>query len=213
MLKIKTFTFNDFQENTYIVYDSESKECIIFDPGCNGTAENHTFISFIEDNKLKPVQLINTHCHIDHVLGNKLISDKYDLELYAHKGEIPVLESCIMVANMYGIPYTTSPEIKHFIDEESEVILGKYVFKILFSPGHSPASLCFYNPDSKTLIAGDVLFHRSIGRTDLPGGEYDTLIRNIRNKLFTLPEDTTVYPGHGITTTIGDEKRWNPFFN
>lgn len=213
MLKIKQFTFNDFQENCYIVYDNETKDCIIFDPGCNGTAENNILINFIEDNKLSPKYLINTHCHIDHVLGNKLVSDTYNLELLAHKGEIPVLESCTMVANMYGIPYVASPEIKIFIDEENVIELGTNKFHLLFCPGHSPASLCFYNKESKTLIAGDVLFHRSIGRTDLPGGDYDTLIRSIRNKLFTLPEDTTVYPGHGISTTIGDEKRWNPFFN
>lgn len=211
MLKIKQFTFNDFQENCYLVYEGVSKECIIFDPGCNGTAENNTLTTFIEDNKLKPTMLINTHCHIDHVLGNKMVSETYKLPLQAHKGEVPVLESCTMVANMYGIPYVSSPDISIFLDEENKIVLGEYNFHILFCPGHSPASLCFYNKDSKTLIAGDVLFHRSIGRTDLPGGDYDTLIRSIKNKLLVLPEDTIVYPGHGITTTIGDEKRWNPF--
>lgn len=212
MLKIQTFTFNDFQENCYVVHDTESHECLIFDPGCNGTSETKTLAAFIDQQQLKPVKLINTHCHIDHVLGNAFVSEKYGLPLMAHQGEIPVLASCYTVASMYGIPYVPSPEISVFIEEGESIHLGSHEFRSIFAPGHSPASLCFYNEDHQMLIAGDVLFHRSIGRTDLPGGDYDTLISNIKNKLFVLPDPTMVYPGHGITTTIGEEKKWNPFF-
>jgi glyoxylase-like metal-dependent hydrolase (beta-lactamase superfamily II) len=212
MLKIHSFTFNDFQENCYLVFDTENLDCIIFDPGCNGTSETKMLSEYISDNRLRPTKLINTHCHIDHVLGNAYVSEEYGLDLMAHEGEIPVLESCPTVAKMYGIPYVISPSIKVLIEEGQKIMVGSYVFDAIFSPGHSPASLCFFNTKHKILIAGDVLFHRSIGRTDLPGGDYDTLINNIKTKLFTLPDDTIVYPGHGISTTIGDEKKWNPFF-
>ena len=213
MIKIHSFTFNDFEENTYIVIDDQSNECLIIDPGCNGTAENGQILSYITENGLKPIRLINTHCHIDHILGNNFISRTFGLTLEAHAGEIPVLLSGEKIAQMYGIPYVLSPQIGKFLDESQSVLLGKHEWKILFCPGHSPASICLYHEGSESLIAGDVLFHRSIGRTDLPGGDYDTLINSIRTKLFTLPPNTKVYPGHGIPTTIGEEQQYNPFLN
>lgn len=213
MLRLHFFTFNDFQENTYIVFDDVIKQCIIFDPGCNGTAECRQLSTFIENNELTPIALINTHCHIDHVLGNEYVAKKYKLQLQAHKGEELVLATCERVAQMYGIPYVTSPKIDIFLTENDTITLGEHQFTILFCPGHSPASLCFYNQPHHMLIAGDVLFHRSIGRTDLPGGDYDTLINSIRTQLLHLPEETKVYPGHGRSTTIGEEKILNPFLN
>jgi hydroxyacylglutathione hydrolase len=212
-MKIKTFQFNDFQENTYLLIDEGSNECVIVDPGCNGTEEQKKLSTFIDDNNLTPVRLVNTHCHIDHILGNAFVSKKYNLPLEAHAGEVPVLLAGHRTASMYGIPYETSPDIALFLDESQQILFGVQKLSILFTPGHSPASICFYNETSGQLIAGDVLFHMSIGRTDLPGGDYDTLIGNITQKLWPLPDETAVYPGHGIPTTIGFEKKHNPFFN
>jgi len=209
-MKVQSFTFNSFQENSYVIYD-ESKECIIFDPGCSNSLEEKALQEFIESTDLTPVRLINTHCHIDHILGNQFISQKYDLPLEAHAGEVPVLESGKMVSQTYGIPYTESPPIAKYIEEGDEISFGQSTLKSLFTPGHSPASLSFHHADSKILIAGDVLFYGSIGRTDLPGGSFDTLIRSIKEQFFILPDDTVVYSGHGQSTTIGFEKANNPF--
>ncbi|MBK8701359.1 MAG: MBL fold metallo-hydrolase [Saprospiraceae bacterium] len=212
-MNVKSFVFNDFQENTYVVYDDKSLECLIIDPGCNGTAETRMLTAFIDEHHLKPVRLINTHCHIDHVLGNAYVSQTYGLYPEAHRGEIPVLASCERVAEMYGIPYMPSPHIASYLDEGDVLTLGEETLHILFCPGHSPASICLYSAKDAFVIAGDVLFHRSIGRTDLPGGDYDTLIDSIKTKLFPMPDHTVVYSGHGIPTQIGDEKKHNPFLN
>ena len=211
MIRIQTFSFNVFQENTYLLYD-DSKACAVIDPGCSNDEERDVLFSFIEENQLTPQYLINTHCHIDHVLGNKVVAEKFGLELYAHQGEVSVLASCDMVSNMYGIPYDTSPPISKFIEDGDIIQFGNQEWKALLTPGHSPASLSFYNEKAAALIAGDVLFYGSIGRSDLPGGNYDTLINSVKEKFFTLPDEVTVYPGHGPSTTIGHEKRTNPFF-
>lgn len=210
-MKLHSFVFNDFEENTYILYDGHEGDCIIIDPGNNGTAENGELLAFITDQKLKVTRLINTHCHIDHVLGNAWVQSQFGVYPEAHRGEIPVLQSCERVAQMYGIPYIPSPPIASFIEEGDQIMLGQQVLDVLFCPGHSPASICLYWKEGKMLIAGDVLFHRSIGRTDLPGGDYDTLIESIETRLLVLPDDVAVYPGHGIPTLIGDERRFNPF--
>jgi glyoxylase-like metal-dependent hydrolase (beta-lactamase superfamily II) len=210
-MNIKSFTFNDFSENTYILFD-DSKECVIIDPGCNNLHEKNTITSFIEEKSLIPIHLINTHCHIDHILGNRFIADKYQLNLTAHKKESSVLSVGQMTATMYHIHYDLSPEISIFIDEGDTIKFGNSELEVLFTPGHSPASISLLNKASKILIAGDVLFQGSIGRTDLPGGNFETLIRSIKSKFFTLPDDIIVYAGHGDPTTIGIEKRTNPFF-
>lgn len=210
-MEIGIFTFNGFSENTYVLYD-ETKECVIIDPGCSNDEEREALDSFISSQNLKPVRLLNTHCHIDHILGNKYVSEKYALELEAHKGEVPVLESGLMVSQMYGIAYEKSPDITKFIEEDELVGFGNTTLKTLLTPGHSPASISFYNEENEVLIAGDVLFQGSIGRTDLPGGDYDTLINAVRTKFFTLPDSTRVFPGHGPATKIGIEKEMNPFF-
>jgi hydroxyacylglutathione hydrolase len=208
---IKTFTFNDFSENTYILYD-ETHECVIIDPGCNSPREQEELTDFISNANLKPMHLINTHCHIDHILGNQFVSEKYQLKLTSHKKEQAVLDVGQTTAMMYHIPYTKSPDIAIFIDEGDHVKFGKSELQVLFTPGHSPASVSLYCKESNILVAGDVLFQGSIGRTDLPGGNFETLTRVIRAKFFTLPDETVVYPGHGGDTTIGIEKRTNPFF-
>jgi len=209
-MDIAIFTFNPFAENTYILYD-ESKKCVIFDPGCSNPEEQQQLTDFIESNKLTPVKLINTHCHIDHVLGNKFVSDNYNLPLTSHKGESGVLDMQPQVSTMYGIPYDPSPKITIFLDDGDIVTFGNTILKVFFTPGHSPASISFYNEEHGVVIGGDVLFQGSIGRTDLPGGDFETLSKSIREKLYVLPDDVVVYSGHGPSTTIGIEKRTNPF--
>lgn len=210
MLQVKSFTFNDFYENTYLLFD-ETKECVIIDPGCNNEHEKSLLSNFITENELTPIHLLNTHCHIDHILGNKYVADTYGLTLVSHKGEIPVLEFGSQTAAMYHIPYEKSPNIEIFVDEGDVISFGNTTLDIIFTPGHSPASISFYHKESNILIAGDVLFQGSIGRTDLPGGNFEVLIRMIKSKFLTLPDETIVYPGHGEHTNIGIEKRTNPF--
>lgn len=209
-MNIAIFTFNPFAENTYILYD-DSKECIIFDPGCSNDDEQQQLIDFIETNDLTPVKLVNTHCHIDHVLGNKFISKKYNLPLISHKGESGVLAMQSQISAMYGIAYDPSPEITEFLEDGDYLKFGRNTLKVLFTPGHSPASISFYHKEQGFVIGGDVLFQGSIGRTDLPGGDFETLSKSIKEKLYVLPEDVVVYPGHGPSTTIGVEKTSNPF--
>jgi len=210
MLSIQSFTFNPFQENTYILFD-ESKDCVIIDPGCYTAQERTELISFIENNGLNPLKLLNTHCHIDHVLGNSFISDKYKLELEINQLDLPTLIATTVYGPTMGIFMDKSPEPTAFLEEGDVVKFGNTALDVLFTPGHSPGSICFYDKETQTVIAGDVLFQGSIGRTDLPGGNFDTLINSIRQKLFTLDDRVKVYPGHGPPTGIGFEKKHNPF--
>jgi len=209
-MDIAIFTFNSFAENTYILYD-DTKDCVIFDPGCSNSDEKNQLVDFIKANGLKPIKLVNTHCHIDHVLGNKFVSEKYGLPLISHKGESVVLAMQPQISAMYGVAYDPSPEITEFLDDGDVLHFGSTALKVLFTPGHSPASISFYNEESQVLIGGDVLFQGSIGRTDLPGGDFETLAKSIREKLYVLPDEVVVYSGHGPSTTIGVEKRTNPF--
>jgi len=211
MSKIRAFVNNPYQENTYILFD-ETRECAIIDPGMYTAAEQNVVVNFIRDNQLKPVLLLNTHCHIDHVLGNKFIFDQYGLKPQFNEGESYVLASVPAYAPQMGFQYELSPLPDHYLPETGSVSFGNTELQLIFAPGHSPAHLCFYDEPANILVGGDVLFRGSIGRTDLPGGNYDQLITNIKEKLFTLPEDCVVYPGHGPETTIGFEKKHNPFF-
>ena len=210
-MQIKSFTFNPFQENTYVVYD-ETKECIIIDPGCYTEQERIELKRFITSEGLKPVKLINTHCHIDHVLGNKFVSELWDLELYMHKEDLPLLENAGNIGKMYGMEdYEGSPYPKHFLAQNNTLTFGESSFKILFTPGHAPGHICLYSKENNLVIAGDVLFQGSIGRTDLPGGDHSTLINSIITQLFPLPNETQVFCGHGPFTNLGYEKEHNPF--
>ncbi len=211
MLHVVKFTFNPYQENTYLVYDEE-KSAIIIDPGCYEQAERDTLEDFIRNEGLNPVKLINTHCHIDHVLGNAFIARTYNLKLEAHKEEIPVLAPVTEYGAAMGITVDPSPDIEIFLEEGKNVLLGEHSLQVLFTPGHSPGSVCLYSESGGFLIGGDVLFQMSIGRTDLPGGDYQTLINSIEQKLFKLPAETIVHPGHGPATNIGFEQENNPFF-
>ena len=210
MLHVQPFTFNPVQENTYIVYNDE-KDCCIIDPGCYFAKEEKQLTDFINENKLKPRYLLNTHCHLDHIFGNKFVQKQYNLVLHLHKLEEPVLAYGPVSGQMWQLPFDNYDGELKFIDEGDQIQLGKEHLDILFTPGHSPGHICFYSKAHKFLIGGDVLFQGSVGRTDLPGGSFETLEESIKTKLYTLHEDVIVYPGHGDSTTIGDEMKTNPF--
>ena len=211
-MKVKSFTFNPFQENTYIIYD-KTKECIIVDPGCYTEKEQATLKQFIITENLNPVKLINTHCHIDHILGNKFINDYWGIELHIHKLDLPLLENSSNISKMYGFEnYKESPYPNQFLNEGEKINFGENSFEILFTPGHSPGHICLHNKKNNILISGDLIFQNSIGRTDLPGGDYNTLIKSITTKVFPLNNDTQIFCGHGPCTNLGYEKKNNPFF-
>jgi len=209
MLQIKKFTFNPFQENTYVV-SNESKSCFIVDPGCYTVTEEKALKEYIVQNDLVPEALINTHCHIDHVFGNKFIHDEFGLTPYVHENEVPVLSAVPQVAQMYGLNYSDSPTPQKYQGENMRLLDQDW--EIIYAPGHSPGHIMLYQKDEGILLAGDVIFRMSIGRTDLPGGNHDDLINNIRQKVFTLPENTRILSGHLEETKVGFEIKHNPFF-
>lgn len=211
MINIHSFTFNPFEENTYILYD-DTKECIIIDPGCYDEFEKEDLTDFVKKQELTPVKLLNTHCHIDHILGNSFIADKYGLELEINELELPILQGAPMAVQLYGIPNVEiSPEPGKFLNEGDIVEFGNSKLDVLFTPGHSPGHIVLVSKEQKFVISADVLFYGSIGRTDLPGGDHNTLIDSIKTKLFPLGDDFQVHPGHGPTTNIGFERENNPF--
>ena len=212
MLKIKSFVFSPIQENTYLLYN-EFNQCAIIDPGCYFGAEKEVLTQFIKDNSLTVLHLLNTHCHLDHVFGNKYVAETYSLTPQIHKNEEQVLAFAPTSGLMYDLPFDNYTGQLLFLKEGDVVTIGKDELVVIEAPGHSPGHICFYNKAQGFLIGGDVLFNRSIGRTDLPGGNYDELIKNIKEKLLVLPNKTIVYSGHGETTTIGEEKVENPYLN
>ena len=211
-MKVTCITFNQFQENTYLLHD-DTKECVVIDPGCYEKYEREQLKKYIQDNNLKVVRLLNTHCHIDHVLGNKFIANTYNVDLEIHPDDEQTLRSVPVYAPAYGFPMYEEQLPAKFLKEGDTVKFGNTALEVIFAPGHAPGHIVFYNRLEKILIGGDVLFNESIGRTDLPGGDFNTLIQSIKTKLFTLPDDVTVYCGHGPETTIGHEKKYNPFLN
>jgi len=210
MLTVHRFTFNPVQENTYVVYN-EKGQCCIIDPGCYFASEEQALKNFIEETGLRPELLINTHCHLDHIFGNRFVHKSWGLSLHLNRLEKAVLDYGPASGQLWQLPFDNYDGELIFIDEGDVIRLGEDELQILFTPGHSPGHLSFYSPDHKFVISGDVLFQGSVGRTDLPGGDFDTLEQSIRTKLYQLPEDVIVYPGHGESTTIGDEMKSNPF--
>lgn len=210
MINIESFTFNPFQENTYIAYD-ESLECVIVDPGCYDDHEKDILESFITSKNLKPVALINTHCHLDHIFGNHFIAEKYKLTPIMHKLDLPMLNYAPEAARHYGVQLEKGSYELQFIEEGEQIHFGNSVFDVLFTPGHSPGHICLLNENEKILLSADVLFHLSIGRTDLPMGDHETLINSIKTKLLCLDKEVKVFPGHGPITYVGFEKTNNPF--
>jgi hydroxyacylglutathione hydrolase len=210
MIQLQSFVFNPFQENTYVLYD-ETRACVVIDPGCYEPDENYELESFISDNNLDVKLLLNTHCHVDHVLGNYFVKEKYKVKLLINRLEEPVLKAVKVYAPNYGLFKYQDSTADDFLAEGDTIKFGNQLLKVLFVPGHSPGHIAFLHSETEILIGGDVLFYNSIGRTDLPGGNYNTLISSIHEKLFSLPDSVKVYPGHGPETTIGFEKRTNPF--
>lgn len=214
MLNVKAFTFNPVEENTYVLYNDQ-RQCCIIDPGCYFPEEREGLKTFIEKTGLEPTLLLNTHCHLDHVFGNKFIHDTWGLTLHIHEKEKKVLEFAPTSGEMWQLPFENYDGELVFIREGEKIKLGDEAdsdgLEIRFTPGHSPGSVCFYYEPGGFVIGGDVLFNGSIGRTDLPSGDFDTLINSIQTQLFTLPDETKVYSGHGPVTTIGYEKMNNPF--
>lgn len=210
MISVQSFTANPYQENCYVLFD-ESNECIIIDPGAYTSQEQNELSRFIGSKKLKPVRLLNTHCHIDHVLGNAFVHSLYGLLPEFHSLELELLHAIPSYAPQMGIRYELSPLPETYLSESGKIAFGQSELELIFAPGHSPGHLCFYSPADNFLIGGDVLFYQSIGRTDLPGGNHQQLLDTIKHKLFNLPTDCVVYPGHGPRTQIGFEKAHNPF--
>jgi glyoxylase-like metal-dependent hydrolase (beta-lactamase superfamily II) len=210
MLHIQSFTFNPVQENTYVLYNEKGAGCII-DPGCYFSGEEQALKGFLEAHNLTPVLLLNTHCHLDHIFGNRFIHKTYGLTLHLHPLEKQVLNLGPVSGQLWGLPFDNYDGDLHYINEGEGIQLGDDTLEILLTPGHSPGSVCFYNKEHRFLIGGDVLFNGSVGRTDLPGGDFKILEQSIKTKLYTLPDDVVVYPGHGEPTTIGKERRSNPF--
>ncbi len=210
MIQIKVFVFNPFQENTYILHD-DTKECIIIDPGCYTKQEETELSTYISDNQLNPVAIINTHTHIDHILGNNFIFRTFNLKPIIHDAGTIFLSNASDYAAMFGIQVADMVMPEKFIDEGDKISFGKSTLEVLYTPGHADGSVCLVNHEQSFVITGDVLFNGSIGRTDLLTGDFDILTESITQKLYSLPDNYIVYPGHGETTTIGNEKLSNPF--
>lgn len=211
-MEIKQFIFNPIQENTYIIWDEETKEGAIVDCGALFEEEKRRISEFITDKGIKIKYLMNTHMHFDHCFGNHWAAETYDVKLMAHKGDSGIAAGLQNQIKMFGLPFEVEVEpIGIFLDESSVLSLGKERIKVIETPGHSQGGICFYMAQSEILLSGDTLFEGSIGRTDLEGGSYSTLIKSIKDKLIILPDSTRVYCGHGSYTTIGDEKKYNPY--
>ena len=210
MISIHYFTFGPMGENTYILWD-ETKECVIIDPGNFNTTENKQLSAFIKENGLIPKRLLLTHGHIDHISGNRYVLDTYNLQPEMHKDDVYFIENHLNSAIMYGLKVEQSPMPSHFLNEGDVISFGNSTLDIVHTPGHSPGSISFYNQQDKFIISGDVLFFACIGRTDLPLGNYNDLIKSIKTKLLPLGDDMTVYSGHGQETTIGSERMYNSY--
>lgn len=210
MIKVEKFVVNPLQENSFVISD-ESGECIFVDPGFYYDEEYTEVQEYVEDNQLKPVKITNTHCHFDHIMGVERLRKTYKIPFYAHKEDEYWIEKAEEQGEMFAIEMQPVSPIDSFLNENETIKFGTTGLRVIHVPGHSPGHVVFYHEENKILVAGDVLFYGSIGRTDLPGGHYDTLITNIKKKLFQLPDDVKVFSGHGPETTIGFEKNNNPF--
>ncbi len=212
-MKIEKFIFSPFQENTFVVWDEETKETIIIDPSCLDVNEEINLKSFIEENNLSVKYLLNTHGHLDHIFGNAFVKNTFKPIHYAPEKDIPLFERAREQAEGFGLSMKPSPKPDNYLEESIQLFLGKIELQFLFTPGHTPGEYCINFPKEEVCFTGDVLFRESIGRTDLWKGDFETLINSIRTKLFSLPDETVIYPGHGEKSTIGFEKSNNPFLH
>ncbi|MBN1302002.1 MAG: MBL fold metallo-hydrolase [Melioribacteraceae bacterium] len=211
MLEIKKFVFNPFSENTYLIWDKDSLEAVVIDPGCSDSIEENELTELIANQNLAVKYLINTHCHLDHIFGNAFIKTKYNPIFIAPEKDLPLLKKAEEQADIFGVSINPSPLPDSFITEDLQISLGNVTPRFIFTPGHTPGEYSIYFGNENFCITGDVLFHESIGRTDLWGGDYNTLINSIMEKLFALPDDVVIYPGHNGLSTIGHERKYNPF--
>ena len=208
-MKVEVFTCNPFQENSAVVYN-DAGDAVIVDPGFYAPHEREALMDFIGAKKLKVHAILNTHCHIDHILGNAYCMDKFDVDLVAHEKELFTLSLGERSAAMYGLEgYVPSPEPTRFVEDNEVIRFGDLEFQVIFGPGHAVGHVAFYNATNNILLGGDIVFKGSFGRVDLPGGDLETLKQTIHQRIFTLPGETVIYSGHGPLTTIGDEKRYN----
>jgi hydroxyacylglutathione hydrolase len=212
MIQVKKFTVNPIQENSYLLFD-ETGCCLIADPGFYFQDEKEELTLFISQNNLIPVSLVSTHCHFDHIMGVEFLREKFKIPFTCHKDDIFWLQRAAIQSSVFGIKMESVSSADRFISGGESICFGNSELEVLHIPGHSPGHIVLYSSTERFLLAGDVLFAGSIGRTDLQGGNYQQLIRNIIEKLMILPEETVVYSGHGPDTTIGYEKKYNPFLN
>ncbi len=210
-MKIYKLVFNPIDVNTYILED-KSGDCAIIDCGCYDRDEAEELDRFITTNKLNPVLLLNTHSHLDHIFGNKFMLERYNLKSLSGEEDEPNRKNAVQHALLFGLRMDNPPEPGGFLRDNQEISFGTTILKVLHVPGHAPGSYAFYSAENDCVFTGDALFAGSIGRTDLPGGNFDTLINSIKTKLFTLPPGTVVYSGHGNETTIEHEMKFNPYF-
>ncbi|MHC1779595.1 MAG: MBL fold metallo-hydrolase [Bacteroidales bacterium] len=210
MIQIKTFYFNDLRECTYVLWDNTG-ECVIIDPGCYSDGEKERLVKFIEGNSLKPVTLLNTHGHFDHIMGNAFVAGRWSLATMIHPDDRPHLERAKQYSDMFGYKIEQPPLNTIELNDGDEIKFGESLLKVIHTPGHTRGGVSFYSEVDRFVITGDALFAGSIGRTDLPGGDYDQLMESLLNKIIKLGEDYTVYPGHGPVTTIEKEIATNPF--
>ena len=209
-MRVQPFIFNYFSENTYVLYD-ESGACVIVDPGCSTDEERAELTGFISSKNLTPVKIIQTHTHVDHIMGTNYLRQTYNIPMVMHEADLPVLRSQPVWAGTFGINIDPVADAELFVAGGDTITFGNSKLEVLFTPGHSAGSVSFYSPDDKWVLSGDVLFHGSVGRTDFPFCSYPDLMHSITNTLFALSDDTKVYSGHGPVTNIGQEKRHNPF--
>ncbi len=210
MLHLQSFTFNGFSENTYVLHNDQ-KQCWIIDPGMYDDSEQTAFLEFLKTKQLEPHAILNTHAHIDHVFGVQMLADIFSIPFFIHQKEQLVLDGAVGAATMFGFDFKRISTPVSYYDMERPLMLADDEVKLLFTPGHSPGSVSLYHPAGNWVISGDALFNQSIGRTDLPGGHHATLLQSIKTALLPLPENTQVYSGHGPVTSIGFEKKHNPF--
>lgn len=210
-MKIHKFTFNPIEENTYLLFD-KSGSCIIVDAGCYTRGEQEELASFINNNALKPEKIINTHGHFDHLLGNSFCREKYHIPFYIHKDDVDMVAGAEKMANFFGISLNPVCPPDSLLKEGDKITLGESFLEVIHLPGHSPGGIAFYNKEQNFLLSGDSLFRGSIGRTDFPGGNENSLIKAIKEKIMVLPEETIIYTGHGPETTVKIEKQTNQFF-
>ncbi|MBR5082483.1 MAG: MBL fold metallo-hydrolase [Bacteroidales bacterium] len=212
MLQLESFVFNPFAENTYVVYDNDKKECVIIDPGCSNASEENELFGFIDSHRLKPLMVIDTHGHIDHIVGDAAVKKRYGIPVAAHPNVKSDFLRSRQQAAMFGMPLSGDCGLPDVDLEDGEILkVGESTLEVISTPGHAIGSISLYAEIEGWVFTGDALFCRSIGRTDFPGGNYEQLRTNIIERLFCLPDDTEVYSGHGESTTIFDERRYNMF--